>query len=534
MKTTTPVRVFRIVLFILALYVMNANAQTLMTGMPVPDGSVYAFEKDGNTIYIGGFFTEVDAVAHVGLARFDAVTGVTDSWNPAVDNNGVTCLAIAAGKLIAGGSFLEINGQSRLGIGMFDLASGNLESWSDTANFMSWRMGIGADSNLFYYGHLVNGFMTRIVCVNASTGTFTSWQSDSLINGNTNAILVSDGYVYVGGQFTFSAPSQYDNLCRFDQITGALDTSWHPYPIVNNFGVTAIVKTNDQVFVGGDFNTIAGQSREGVAAFDAAGNLTAFNQNSSSYEVLSLYADGDYIWVGGNSSTLGSQLRYRIAQISISNYTATCWNASSTTSTWSTVQAILVKGDTVYAGPFGSPSLAVFNQSPLPLQGSAITGPSAVLPSSTETYSVPLVAGNSYSWIVTGGTGSSTTNTINVTWGPGPNGSVALTENNPSGGNCSAHTSLQVSISANVNVKDPLGLTAMYVFPNPSEGTFTLTTTEASQKQLSVFDIIGNEILKINSGEKTVALDLSKMTPGLYFLKIETDKVVRTEKLLKR
>ena len=51
----------------------------------------------------------------------------------------------------AGGAFNEMNGQQRLGICMFDMATGNLESWSDTANYMSWRMGIGADNNLFYY-----------------------------------------------------------------------------------------------------------------------------------------------------------------------------------------------------------------------------------------------------------------------------------------------------------------------------------------------------------------------------------------------
>src|SRR6185295_19985577 len=91
-------------------------------------------------------------------------------------------------------------------------------------------------------------------------------------------------------------------------------------------------------------------------------------------------------------------------------------------------------------------------------------------------YSVPYVAGNSYSWSVTGGTGTSATNSINVTWGAGPSGTVSVTETNPSGSNCSADTSLLVSISASTDIEplngDENGLS---IFPNPSDGKFMVT-----------------------------------------------------------
>jgi hypothetical protein len=535
MQTTTT-NISRTLIFLLFIFsVCRSAAQTLMSGMPVPNSSVYSFEKDGPTVYVGGMFTQVNSVPHHGLFRFDGATGTVDSWSADIDNNLVTCLTKAGGKLIAGGSFQELNGQYRPGICMFDLATGNLESWTDTANFFSWRMGIGAEGNLFYYGSLEGGYLVRILCVDASTGSFTSWQSDSLIYGNTNAVFVADGFVYVGGDFSFSGgPSQYDNLCRFNQVTGALDTSWHPHPLIGNFGVTAIVKTSGQIFVGGDFNTIDGQSRKGVAAFYPGGSLAPFNQSSSSYEVLSLYAYGDYIWVGGNSSTLGNQLRYRIAQINISNSISTCWDATATSNTWSTVQALLVSGDTVYAGPFGSPSLSVFSGSPLPLQASAISGHAAVLPFANETYTVPYVPGNTYAWNITGGTGTSTTNTINVSWGAGPNGSIMVIENNPSAFYCSADTSLQVLISANVGLNDPDAGNNISIYPNPSEGNFTVTTSDANQKKISVYDIVGNEFLNFNSSDKLISVDLGEAASGIYFLKIETDAGMFTEKLFKR
>ncbi|MEO8086930.1 MAG: T9SS type A sorting domain-containing protein [Bacteroidota bacterium] len=512
-----------------------SSAQSLLTGMPTPDGSVYSFERDGNTIYIGGFFQNVNSIPHGSLARFDAITGTLDAWNPSVDANGVTCLANAGSKLIAGGSFTAINGQTRYGICMFDLVTGNLDSWSDTANYASWRMGIGTYNNYFYYAHLGQSWDCRIVCVDANTGSFVPWQSDSLIYGNVNAIYASGSYVYVGGQFTLNGvSSMFDNLCRFDQSTGALDLSWHPNPVVNNFGVTAIVKTNNEIFVGGDFNTIAGQSRKGVAGFDAAGNLTSFNQTSSSYEVLSLYGDGDFIWVGGNSWQLGGASRYRLAQIRISNAQATCWDASATTNTWSTAQAILVKGDTVYAGPFGSPSLSVFGGNPLPLQGDTISGPDAVIPFQSAMYSVPNVAGNIYSWNVTGGSGTSTTNSINVTWGAGPTGTVSVTVNNPSAGNCSADTSLQVSISTGTLV-NPIDENdeIFSVYPNPSEGMFTVKVDGKNIHELQVFDLFGREIIRKKTVNNPCTLQLRDLPAGVYQLRVVTEDGLFSKKLVK-
>ncbi|MBK8341490.1 MAG: hypothetical protein IPK99_16600 [Flavobacteriales bacterium] len=67
-------------------------AQTLLGGMPTPGGSVYAIEKAGNTMYIGGFFGTVNGLPRAGLARFNATTGVLDSWAPTDITNGVTSL----------------------------------------------------------------------------------------------------------------------------------------------------------------------------------------------------------------------------------------------------------------------------------------------------------------------------------------------------------------------------------------------------------------------------------------------------------
>ncbi|MFZ1688283.1 MAG: T9SS type A sorting domain-containing protein [Flavobacteriales bacterium] len=507
-----------------------STAQTLLTGTPDVTGSgVYAIEKAGNTMYIGGFFSMVDGLPRAGIARFDATTGALDSWAPTGITNGVTSLTRVANKLIAGGSFVTVNGQSRMGICMFDLPSGNLNAWSDMANFVSWRQGVGAYGNNFYY---CTFSPSRIVAVDATTGTATPWQSSPEFSeqGDINAIHVSGSHVYVGGDFTFdTGASVYDNLCRFDLATGELDSTWHPEPQTGSFaGISAIVRTNDHIFIGGNFDVISGQSRKGVAAYDLNGALAPFNQNSSSYEVLSLFPDGDKIWVGGNSYLLGGQSRYRIAQIKISTSAATCWDASTTSNTWSTVQALYVAGDTVYAGPFGSPQLAVFTGGPLPQTPSAITGPASVSGGQVAAYSVPLVTGYTYSWSMTGGSGASTTNSINVTWGAGPSGAVNVVVNNPGGGaNCSSDTvSLPVAIG-NTGINDTAAdEDALSIFPNPTTGLVTLRhpgSTIGSKMDVRVMDALGNVVLTSVLKATESQLDLSHLPSGFYCVLTGTD-----------
>ena len=507
-----------------------AGAQTLLGGMPTPNGDIYAIEKVGNTVYMGGFFSQVNGVPRAGIASFNATTGALDPWAPTDITNGVTSITPVADKLVVGGSFTSVNGQSRLGICMFDLATGNLNAWSDNVNFLSWRQGVGTYNNTFYYGTLSP---SRIVAVDALTGTSTSWQSSPGFQeqGDINTIYVSATHVYVGGIFHFATgPSVYSNLCRFDRITGALDSTWHPQPTIGNFGITSIVRTNNNLFVGGNFTMISGQARKGVAAYDLTGNLTTFDQNSSSSEVLSLYPDGDYIWVGGNSYLLGGQTRYRIAQIRISNSAATCWDASSTTNSWSTVQAIHVASDTVYAGPFATTNFAVFTGSPLPQTPvGGVAGLASVVAGQSTTYSVPYVAGYTYAWTITGGTGSSTSNSISVDWGAGPTGMVSVVVTHPGLPNCYGEAvTLQVAISIGMATHDPQAEPpqAFSLFPNPANELTTLrcpTYSSGARADVRVLDLLGNVVLSFTMKNAVSPLDLAALSKGVYFVLIETD-----------
>lgn len=502
------------------------NAQTLLTGMPVPNGSVAAITRVDNTIYIGGTFTQVNGLPRNHMASFDASTGVLSSWNPDFDS-GVNSITRVGSKLVVGGTFYTVNTQTRPFICMFDIATGNLESWMDTSIY-SWDLGVAADGNNFYYPGLIHSSgRCRIFCVDALTGNTLPWQSDSILSGDINAMVVAGSYIYVGGWFYLygSLNNQYNNICRFDKVTGALDTSWHPQIPASNFGITALLEHDSKVWIGGVYDSIAGVPRKGVACFNLNGTITSFNQFSSSYEVFALYAAGSNIWVGGNSYMLGGQTRYRIAEINTANAQATCWSVASVSNAWGYTGNILVSGDTVFAASDGAQRFYVFAGSPRPHPaGGTISGPVNVISSQVAAYNIPNTPGNNYYWNVIGGTGTSTTNSINVTWGAGPAGSVIVVENNPSGGsNCHSDTIiLQVTITTSVGIQEPGHSSAVTVSPNPVSGIATVQTN-SSANRFELYDVTGKLLFANAITARNFEMDLSRFIKGVYLLTIKMD-----------
>jgi len=71
------------------------------------------------------------------------------------------------------------------------------------------------------------------------------------------------------------------------------------------------------------------------------------------------------------------------------------------------------------------------------------------------------------------------------------------------------------------------------VFPNPASGNFTITFTNASGLiQLSVFDIMGNKVLKQNVRKRIAELDLSYLPAGLYVVNSTSKEGSFTKKVL--
>lgn len=69
------------------------------------------------------------------------------------------------------------------------------------------------------------------------------------------------------------------------------------------------------------------------------------------------------------------------------------------------------------------------------------------------------------------------------------------------------------------------------VYPNPSEGEVSLRFSERSPSEIQVFDAVGKLVFSETSQLQMINLELPKV--GVYFLRVETDAGIFTEKLIR-
>lgn len=73
----------------------------------------------------------------------------------------------------------------------------------------------------------------------------------------------------------------------------------------------------------------------------------------------------------------------------------------------------------------------------------------------------------------------------------------------------------------------------LYIYPNPvSNGKIYITTKQNLNKDIKIFDVLGKEIYSVSLFGKE--LNISKLTPGIYILKIKEGNNSATRKLVVR
>ncbi|TCC51353.1 laminin G [Kribbella capetownensis] len=172
-------------------------------------------------------------------------------------------------------------------------------------------------------GALVVVFAPPAQSIEASLSAVASptWQT----NGSVQGITVAAGKAYAGGRFTSVRPPgaaagsgevAQAYLAAFDENTGALVTAFNP---VLNGQVYAVAASADgsRIFVGGDFTTVNGVTRNRIAAFDTAtGALVTTWKPSVSYRVKTIAVHGNTVYFGGSFGLVNNLTRNRLAAVS--------------------------------------------------------------------------------------------------------------------------------------------------------------------------------------------------------------------------
>lgn len=177
------------------------------------------------------------------LAAVDAESGELLDWNPHVEGASVNALEMAAGTLFAAGNFNGVSGELRSNLAAFDTTNGSLLP--------------------------INPGPPDII----------------------RALARNDQHLYV---------AVGENVLKYDHVT-MIQQSWSPdfspAPTQSLPQIHALAYSDDVLYVGGGFGSVAGETRYNLAAFDADGDLIDWSPASPPVGTMAL-ADG-VVYIGG-------------------------------------------------------------------------------------------------------------------------------------------------------------------------------------------------------------------------------------------
>lgn len=323
----------------------QAQTQTLQNNLWIPDGEVIAVATSGNTVYIGGGFSNVGPLTGPGTT-VNINTGKADMDLPKVSGTINAVVSDGSGGWYIGGTFWLVGGVSRNQLAHI-LPDKTLDpNWNPNAGASPVNTIAVSGSTVYVGGDFITmGGLSRnrIAAIDAATGAVLSWNPN--VNGTVNTIVVSGSTVYVGGDFTALGDSVRNRIAAIDASTGTV-LSWNP----NADGVVRTISvSNSTVYAGGRFTNIGSEFRNYIAELDAStGNATSWNPNANYYIETIVFSDSS-VYAGGRFTNIGGETRNYIAEIDTATGNATSWNPNAN----GNVLTLAVSGSSLYtAGEF--------------------------------------------------------------------------------------------------------------------------------------------------------------------------------------
>ncbi len=134
-------------------------------------------------------------------------------------------------------------------------------------------------------------------------------------NSYITSIAVSGSDIYVGGAFTSIGGQSRNYIAKLNNTNGSADATWNPNA---NSQVNSIVVNGSNIYAGGQFTSIGGQTRNYIAKLNSTdGSADAtWNPNADGY-VQSIAVNAGDLYIGGNFTTIGGSYRPNLAHFTV-------------------------------------------------------------------------------------------------------------------------------------------------------------------------------------------------------------------------
>jgi uncharacterized delta-60 repeat protein len=282
-----------------------------------------------------------------------------DGFDP--NANGLVRVSVVQpdGKILMGGNFSTVLGVTRNHIARLN-ADGTLDTtFSPNADDSVLTLRVQADGRILAGGVFTSiGGQARscIARLDPVTGLADSWNpnatSTTAHNGVNSISVQVDGKVLAGGDFTSIGGQIRNGLARLDTGTGAAD-SWNPN--ANGDTVSVAIQPDGKILVAGGFGVIGGQVRAFIARLDPVTGLAdSFNPNpNNAVFSIAVQADGKVL-AGGQFISIGGQTRIGIARLGAITGAADSWNPNASANSVVLSVAIQSDGKILAAGNFSN------------------------------------------------------------------------------------------------------------------------------------------------------------------------------------
>ena len=165
----------------------------------------------------------------------------------------------------------------------------------------------------------------------------------------------------------------------------------------------------------------------------------------------------------------------------------------------------------------------------VPSQPSNITGNATAIKGIAETYSVTNVPGLTYTWSASAGTVTGSGNSVSVIWTSTGVQTLTVTPSNDCGYGMGA--TIAVTVNEQTGMEEIADNADFFVYPVPVKGIITIEN-EMPDSYVTVFSIEGKAIIRKTLSEKVSRIDLSNLSKGIYFIRLENSKTAKIKKVI--
>jgi hypothetical protein len=326
---------------------LNAAGQ-VTSWNAIASSTVTHLSLDGNVLYVGGNFEQLNLSARDGLGALNATTGALLAWSPVISGGSATLTSLLAhsGRVYLAGFFTSVNGEPRDKLAAVEGTSGAVLPWAPA--IAGWAGCLEALGDTV----LVGGFFSQIggaprqnlAALDGITGVPTDWAP--AVNGSTNDMLIDNGTAYLAGAFTQVGGQPRASFAQVDLVTGA-PTNWAPRTTAGGSG-HSLAMSGNTIYLGGNFQRIDGQDRFHLAAVDAlTGTLTPWAPGANK-QVAHVGFYGEQVFAAGSFTSTGGVPRAGLAALDLTTGAATDW--APYTPLYSNVFALALRNGIVHVG----------------------------------------------------------------------------------------------------------------------------------------------------------------------------------------